>query len=181
MRKTVIICLTTFIGLCCSISNTGRTSLPNVREIDSIQVLYFKYFTRAFTFDIKCDGIVQSKGVMDTTILNKDVLVKIQERLSKLILDTINVPYMDARLTSTIYYTDGSTSKLCLLTPYSFMIYFDENLYFRDNQLLYYIKKHSGFYGWMPQEEISKMPEIIDTTFYKQPMIITRENNPRIK
>lgn len=175
MSKTVIIGLITFIGLCCSMSNIGRESLPSTREIDSIQVLYFKYFTKAFAFNIACDAIIQSKGVMDTTISNRDVLIKIQERLPYLALDTLNVPYMDARLTSTIYYKDGSTSKLCFLTPYSFMIYFDDNLYLWDNQLLYYIKKYSGFYEWMPQKEILKMPEIIDTTFYKDPIIIMRK------
>lgn len=150
-------------------------------EIDSIKVVYINKYVKSFTFNITCESFSVKKGDIETLITDKKILSAIQNRLDQLRIDKKNKHINDARLSSTIYFKDGTTSQLCLLLPHAVQIYMDNNNYCYDGNLLYLLKKHSDYYSWMPREIINDMPEINDKKIKKEPILITRENNPKVK
>jgi len=176
---SLILCLIIIGCSGCKQPNSQNNKENNTLKIDSIQVYYFKsFFFQAF-HDINCNDIFKMTS-KNKTITNRDTLDLILHELSLLTPDS-NEPYLDARLTTIIFFNDKKISQLCLLGPYATYIYLNNGVYKYNSKLVYMLKYASDYYSWIPKQWIEEMPEVRDTTFIKKPIIMTLENNPKAK
>lgn len=160
-------------SLSCQNRKSNSTETCDLNQIDSLLVLYYNYDFNGVR-DIKCDEIQKYipepqdgfDGVYDALITNRNILDEIAQEIDNLSLDNEQYP-LDARISATVYYSDGTIKKLCS----------DGNRLFQNgvlqkmnNHLLFLLKNNAGYYSWFedPQEY---MDELKDTSFVKDAFI----------
>lgn len=167
-------------------------------EIESIEVLYYNYiletdlpedcgdiqkvtplYTKSNVYDSQTHEIIEVMylyyGVLDTIITDSLVLKEIANEINKLEIDKDNTE-IDARMSISINFKDGSKKQLCLGNYIVNDIMYDGKVQKQNNRLLYLIKYHSGFYSWMDDSFLVEMDELKDSTFVREPITGIMEN-----
>ena len=162
-------------------------------NLDSIKVVYFKY--RFFIYSkqaAKCSwqtvmNIPNAKCqytrsfVKDTMIRDCDQLKEIESELTKLhpqkgLPDSLD--YLDARMAILVYKKNGIRDSITVNDLALNTIYKNRVMQNKNNRLVYLIRKYTGYYSWFPKDELQHAAELKDTTFNRDSIEITLENNP---
>lgn len=98
-----------------------------------------------------------NRKVIDTIITDKDILIDVENQLRQMKQIDTAFP-VDGRIQCQFYFSNDSASKLCLGSLIG-TIYNGQQVL--DNSTLnYLLKKHSGYYYYIPFELVLEMPEI---------------------
>lgn len=179
----------------------GCQKQPSASSIEYIHIEYYNYlfespvsigceeikktivpdFEKTFIYDsanpsIVIDSMINYQTVLDTIIKDQILLKKIETEINKLKCDTLGND-IDARISVSIKYKDGTEEKICIGGYYSEQILYKGKLQLQNNRLLFLIKNNIGYYKWMPKKDMLYMDELNDTTFIRKP-IESIEDNP---
>ncbi len=200
MRIVIIICILV-IGLiaCNSSNNKVNNKVEDICEcsIDSIKASYYNtYFesplarkysdimkARRPSFEKIYIGNTQRyhvkyTGVIDTVITDCNVLLSIEAEL-KILKPNLAFASKDARIALTLFYRNAKHTKIILINE-SNDIFCNDVHQSKNNKLIYLVKKNIGFYTWFMRGELKHMEELNDTTFVRDSIFNTAENNPRL-
>ena len=174
MWKIIIGFINLFLFISCT-SNSNKSILVTC-NIDSISVVYFNYnFVSSKSID--CNNILTAKtptmeedglGLLDATFYDESILKEICEEL-KLLEPSKNQYPLDTRLAVKIY----KKNKIEYLCSDGYRLFKDGVLLSKNNRLLYLLKNNAGYYSWFKEEELMEMDELSDTTFVKEPFVIS--------
>jgi len=200
MRKIIIYYVLITGLIACSIpSNKTKHKRNNICEssIDSIKVSYYNiYFesplARKYNDIMKAkrpsfekvyigntrDYHVKYTGVIDTVITSCEALFAIELELKRLKPDA-EFAAKDMRIALTFFYRNSKQKSIILINEYN-NIFLNDVLQNKNNRLIYLIKKNIGFYSWFTRGELKHMEELSDSSFVKDSVINTIENNPRL-
>jgi len=117
-------------------------------------------------------------GVIDTVIANCSVLLSIESELNTLKPDT-SFAVKDFRIALIVYYKDSKLPKKVLINE-SNDVFLNNILQIKNNKFIYLIKKNIGFYSWFTRDYLEDMEELNDTTFEREPNLMSAEKNPRL-
>lgn len=154
-------------------------SVDNIK-IDSIRVLYYNYIFNRITA-INCDRLKDyipdfksgdSDGILPFLITSQLVLEEINSEINRL-SPSQGRSEPDIRINFKIFYSNKEQKQICIGNIYSSEIFIDGVLQEQNNRLLYLIKNNAGYYSWFGKHEFDFMPELQDTTFIHEPMIIS--------
>lgn len=203
-RETIIIVLLLFLTVlytCCKKGDSREKDIVICHEsrIDSIRVYYYN-----FTFErisaINCDDIINKghrpsykritleehpwypvdySGVIDTLIVDCKPLLLIENELKKLKAQK-EQNYGDMRMTALVYFKNGTHSQVCITETNFSNIYLDGVRQERNNNFLYLIRYYSGYYSWFSTASLNSLEELQDTSFVRDSIRITYENNPKV-
>ncbi len=169
-------------------------------QVDSIRVIYYNFCCFESPLAIKCNDLINAKratfekindkthplwpidytGVIDTLIIDCNVLIEIQNELNNLRNENYS-DHIDARAIAIIYFKNNTQSQLCFSGDYANVIFYNDKLQYKDLKLIYLIKKNVGYYSWFTINELENMEELKDTTFIRDSITMTYENNPRVR
>jgi len=167
-------------------------------SIDSIKAYYYNYQHFMPTKGISYSDIIKKKrptfkkvyigntgnykinytGVIDTLITKCDVLFSIQSELKNLKPDT-TFAAKDVRIAFVLYFKESQKPKIILVNDFN-DIFFEDKHQAKNNKLIYLIKRNIGFYSWFTRRELGNMQELNDTTFEREPNLMSAENNPQL-
>lgn len=139
-----------------------RVEQSSEDSLDSVHVYYFKgYFESPASGE--CKSIVVNNeeytSVADTVITDRKVLRAIDSCL-KAMNTPLNNKRIDARLRCVLNYSNSKTETLCLGEKIG--ISFRGEVY-KNNLLIYLIKRHSGYYNYFPVNHLKYFKELKDT------------------
>lgn len=188
----------TIFTICLIIATYSCNYTQRNNQIESIEVLYYNYiletdlpedcgdikketpsYTKTNVYDSQTNEIFETwynyAGVLDTIINSSEVLKEIEKEIANLEVDLERTD-IDARLSATIKFKDGSEKQLCLGSYIVSDIMYDGKVQKSNNRLLYLIKYHCGFYSWMDETFLAEMDELKDSTFIREPIHGILEN-----
>lgn len=169
-------------------------------SIDSIRVYYYNYTFERISA-INCDDIIHRgekpsykritlkehpwypidfSGVIDTLIVDCKPLLLIEDQLKELKAQK-EQRYGDMRMAALVYFKDSTFSQVCITETNFSNIYLDGILQEKNNHLLYLLRYYCGYYSWFSRKTLSFREELQDTTFVRDTIFITYENNPRVR
>ena len=110
-----------------------------------------------------------------------DQLKEIESELTKLhpqkgLPDSLD--YLDARMAILVYKKNGIRDSITVNDLALNTIYKNRVMQNKNNRLVYLIRKYTGYYSWFPKDELQHAAELKDTTFTRDSIEITFENNP---
>ena len=202
MRKVIIYCILIVSLIACNKTNDNKTNnkvqVVCESSIDSIKAFYYNYQYFMPTKGISYSDIIKKKrptfikiyigntgnyeikyrGVMDTLITNCDVLLSIESELENLKPDT-SFAAKDVRIAFVLYFKNSKSTKIILINDFN-DLFFNDSHQAKNNKLIYLIKRNIGFYSWFTQSKLKDMQELNDTTFEREPNLMSAENNPRL-
>lgn len=148
-------------------------------NIDSITVLYYNFSFTSIKA-IRCNDIVKTRiadfrydneGIYDAKITDCDILSEIEKEITSLYPDTLQYP-LEARISVNIYFKDRNIKHLCMNDNSPNDLYINDVRQVVNNRLIFLIKNNIGYYSWFDNAE-NYMEELRDTTFIKEPFIIS--------
>lgn len=190
-----------FLLVSCGKKSTKTEFVPCINTtIDSIRVQYYNFCCMDFPVAVKCDDLknkkrptfertenkndlswpVDYKGIIDTLLVDCEVLCEIENELGNL-KESQSPGSLDTRATAIIYFRNNTRCQLCFSGDYAGSIFYNDAPQAENLRLVYLIKMSSGYYSWFSQNELENMKELSDTTFVRQPVTITYENNPWVR
>ena len=202
MRKVIIYYILIIGLIACNKTNDNKTNnrvkVVCESSIDSIKAFYYNYQHFNSPLAIKYSDIIKKKrptfkkiyisntgnyeieytGVMDTLIRNCDVLIQIESELKNLKPDT-SFAAKDVRIAFVLYFKNSKSPKIILINDFN-DLFFNDSHQAKNNKLIYLIKRNIGFYSWFTQSKLKDMQELNDTTFEREPNLMSAENNPRL-
>jgi hypothetical protein len=162
--------------MCCHRSNNSTVGVSN--QIDSIYITYFCGAFETFTA-IRCENLaaIQKKHpkndyshplgpeLIDTCIVNKDILNKIKELLGS---KTPAPDYSeDARMFITIKKKNGHKDYICI-NQWSNPVKYNGRAYLVDNEILFLLRYYSGYYLWFKSSYYNWFEELQDSVSYQK-------------
>ena len=172
--RFLILLISTISLFACKNQTENHTNTLDC-QIDSIHVYYYNYLFNSI-ISRTCEDVIEKRypiedgDVIDTLITNIEILRQIEAALLQLEAD---IPYsQDTRFVAVVYWKSKEISQVCIGGYFSTFIVWNGIRQNENNELLYLLKLHSGYYSWLDDDEISAMPELKDTTFLREIDII---------
>lgn len=202
MRKIIIYNILIIGLLACNKVNDNKTKnqVKNtcISQIDSIKAFYYNYQYFMPIKGISYSDIIKTKrptfkrinignagdfevkytGVIDTVITNCNALLSIEAELKNIKPDT-SFAAKDVRVALTFYYKNSKHQTVILINDFN-DLFFNDKHQIKNNKLIYLIKRNIGFYSWLKKSDLKNMEELNDSTFEKEPNLMSLENNPRL-
>jgi len=212
MRKIIYIMLiSSFLFSCLHQKKVKIDRCPD-SLLDSIYVSYFNYdFYDDFpinyenkyeillnrhrpTFEKEYYGTkdkykIDYKGVIDTFITDCKVLTEIENARKLSIRNDMFNKQMQVRMGAIFVYDNGTRDTLLFDGSYYFYLCKNEGFWLnRTEDLIYLIKRHTGYYSWFrkytskihEEFDLSYFPEL-DTLNRRDSITVWLENNPKVQ
>lgn len=185
LRYLTILLLAAIAWSCTNVKKENNKNIPVTpvlvagdSPIRQINVLYYNYMVDEDDAT-NCDDLALNlpsfesadyRGVLDATIDNVDVLSEIKKQML-LLHSVVEVSVQNILLTAIIEYENGATDKLCIGGHNGSTILLDGVEQSANNRLVYLLKNNAGYYPWLIGDALFSLPELIDTSFMKEPFV----------
>lgn len=184
IKCSILILVSVLAMLACGGHNPQQESLkenksePKVADtrIDTIFALFYNYQFESSS-PVPPESLKKNvpdfakesyHGVIDAVIADTSKIRKIKDRID-LLRPAQNSGTPDTRIAVTIKRKDGSLDYLAFCGEYADQIFYNNVQQEADNNLVFYVKNYIGYYPWFIGDGLYSMPELIDSSFPKEP------------
>lgn len=147
------------------------------KSVKTLSALYYNYLPETTSPILPQDIQKQipdfnkdRKGILDGSITDTTRIRRLKEQIA-LLKESPEKESIDARIVLTINYSDGSSDNLTLSGKYADRIFLNGVQQEANNRLVFFVKNYIGYYPWFIGDDMAQMPELLDTSFMKEPFI----------